>query len=89
MIDKPASIRLGGPVTPVRAKSGIAHECFGDQADQFLAIDGIHSAKIRRLEHKGNMRRLLSRVVAMRGEDRAGLSPGSRPVAVETSFVRS
>jgi hypothetical protein len=33
----------GGPVATARAKHGIAHERLGEQADQFLAIDGIHS----------------------------------------------
>lgn len=42
---EPASIRVRGPVAAaVRAERGIAHECFGEQTDQFLAIDSIHSA---------------------------------------------
>jgi hypothetical protein len=39
-----APIRVGGPVAAVRAEGGIAHERLGQQADQVLAIDGIHSA---------------------------------------------
>ena len=39
-----ASVRVYGPVAAVRAEGGIAHECLGEQADQVLAIDGIHSA---------------------------------------------
>jgi len=39
-----ASIRIGGPMASVRAERGIAHECLNEQADQVLAIDGIHSA---------------------------------------------
>jgi hypothetical protein len=38
------SIRVGGPVAAVWAERGIAHERLGEQADQVLAIDGIHSA---------------------------------------------
>jgi hypothetical protein len=41
---EPASIRIGGPVAATRAKHGIAHQRLGEQADQFLVIDGIHSA---------------------------------------------
>lgn len=39
-----ASICVHSPVAAVRAEGGIAHERLGQQADQFLAIDGIHSA---------------------------------------------
>jgi hypothetical protein len=39
-----ASIRVGGPVAVARAERGFAHERLSEQADQFLAIDGIHSA---------------------------------------------
>jgi hypothetical protein len=39
-----APVRVYGPVAVVRAKRGIAHERLGEQADQVLAIDGIHSA---------------------------------------------
>jgi hypothetical protein len=39
-----ASIRIGGPMASVRAKRGIAHQRLSEQADQVLAIDGIHSA---------------------------------------------
>jgi hypothetical protein len=39
-----ASIRVGGPMAASRTKSGIAHERLSDQNDQFVAIDGIHSA---------------------------------------------
>jgi hypothetical protein len=39
-----ASIRIGGPMASVRAERGIAHERLSEQADQVLAIDGIHSA---------------------------------------------
>lgn len=48
-----ASIRIGGPVAAMRAKCGIAHERLGQQIDQDLAIDGIHSQRIRR-ERKAN-----------------------------------
>jgi hypothetical protein len=48
-----ASIHVGGPVAAAWAKGGIAHQRFGDQADQFLAIDGIHPPTIRR-ERNGN-----------------------------------
>jgi hypothetical protein len=41
---EPASIRIGSPVKAMRAKHRIAHERLGQQADQVLAIDGIHSA---------------------------------------------
>jgi hypothetical protein len=43
---QPASVRIDGPVTPPLAKGGIAHQRFGEQADQFLAIDGFHSSSI-------------------------------------------
>jgi hypothetical protein len=39
-----ASVRVGGPVATARAKHGIGHERLSEQVDQFLAIDGIHSA---------------------------------------------
>jgi hypothetical protein len=39
-----ASIRIGGPVPAPRAKGSIAQERLRDQANQFLAIDGGHSA---------------------------------------------
>jgi hypothetical protein len=42
---EPASIRIGGPIATAWAKHGIAHERLGQQADQFLAIDGIHPAR--------------------------------------------
>ena len=41
---EPAPIRVGGPVAAVRPERGIAHERLSQQADQVLAIDGIHSA---------------------------------------------
>jgi hypothetical protein len=39
-----APIRVGGPMAASRTEYGIAHECLRNQADQFLAVDGIHSA---------------------------------------------
>jgi hypothetical protein len=39
-----ASIRVGGPMATVGAERGIGHERLGQQVDQFIAIDGIHSA---------------------------------------------
>ena len=39
---KAAAGRVGGPVAAMRAKSAIAHQRLGEQADQFLAIGGIH-----------------------------------------------
>ena len=38
-----ASVRVGRAVAAMRAEGGIAHRRLGEQADQFLAIDGIHS----------------------------------------------
>jgi hypothetical protein len=38
--------RVEGPVAAPRAKCGVAHERLGQQAAQFLAIDGIHSPTI-------------------------------------------
>ena len=40
---EPAPIRVGGPVAAVRTERGIAHEGLSQQADQVLAIYGIHS----------------------------------------------
>jgi hypothetical protein len=41
-----ASIRVGGPVAAARAGRGIANERLSKQADEFLAIDGIHPPRI-------------------------------------------
>ena len=46
----PASVCVGGPVAAMRAKGGIPHERLGEQADQFLAIDGIPADDTTRTE---------------------------------------
>jgi hypothetical protein len=41
----------------VRTERGIAHERLSEQADQVLAIDGIHSATIRPERKRNNQSR--------------------------------
>ena len=41
-----ASVRVGRAVAAMRAEGNIAHRRLGEQADQFLAIDGITMAAV-------------------------------------------
>ena len=54
---KPASIHVCGPVAAAWSKRAIAHQRLSEQADQFLAIDGIHSPTIRRERSRNNRSR--------------------------------
>jgi hypothetical protein len=42
------------PSAAMRAKSAIAHQRLREQADQFLAIDGIHLPTIQRERNRNN-----------------------------------